>query len=181
VYFADHPGELGEQVRQGRQEFVSQFKRLGGNSGPFPGHDPLARSTFEGCRLHRRPEDGDTPSWTLHRDLLALRLALRTAPARQVDASAPTPDLLLMRRMNPLDDYLIVVNLGTDIDIAPLADPLVAPPADADWHLVWSSEHADYGGSGAPALERDRWIIAGHSTAVLSSSATGDALARSAD
>ncbi len=51
LFFADHQGELGESVRKGRQQFLSQFRRLEGAGRPMPPTDPTARATFERCKL----------------------------------------------------------------------------------------------------------------------------------
>ena len=47
LYFADHHGELGQNVREGRQQFLNQFRRLEGAGSAMPPTDPTARATFE--------------------------------------------------------------------------------------------------------------------------------------
>ena len=68
------------------------------------------------------------------------------------------------------DDRLLVVNLGADIDLVAVAEPLVAPPpqpASASWAVLWSSEAAAYGGGGTPSWQRDRWPVPGHAALLL--------------
>ena len=68
------------------------------------------------------------------------------------------------------DDRLLVVNLGADIDLATVAEPLVAPPvrpAGASWTVLWSSEAAAYGGGGTPPWHADRWPVPGHAALLL--------------
>ena len=48
------------------------------------------------------------------------------------------------------DDRLVVVNLGGDLDLESLAEPLLAPPAARPWRLIFSTEDARYGGCGTP-------------------------------
>ena len=65
-------------------------------------------------------------------------------------------------------DRLLIVNMGGDLRRPSIADPLVAPPLDADWDVRWSSEHPSYGGGGAPDLwPGGRWAIPGESATVL--------------
>jgi maltooligosyltrehalose trehalohydrolase len=66
------------------------------------------------------------------------------------------------------DDRLLVVNLGAAINRGSFAEPLLAPPADADWQLHWSSDDAAYGGPGVAELfPDDAWRIPAESALVL--------------
>jgi maltooligosyltrehalose trehalohydrolase len=167
VYFADHPGELGRQVREGRHAFMSQFSRLAlGDESTF---DPIELRTFERCKLAGIPDDPYCAEWlALHRDLLALRHRRRRLGAciRPLSA-APDADLLALRDDDPTDPWLLAVNLGSDRDIAGLAAPVLAPPRGRAWQLVWSSDAVRYGGSGMPPVEADRILIPGASAVVL--------------
>jgi maltooligosyltrehalose trehalohydrolase len=167
LYFADHPGDLGAAVHQGRVEFIRQFQRIRPGAHrdiPAPGD----RATFDTCVL-RRPPDGvaSTPLWRLHRDLLTLRRRWYEADEVRIDASAPTADLLLVRCWSGADEYLLAVNMGADCDLARCSDPLVALPKTSSWQLAWSSEAPEYGGGGSPLPAHDSWLIAGHAATVL--------------
>ena len=60
------------------------------------------------------------------------------------------------------------MNLGIDLELSPIPEPLLAPPAGRTWRSLWSSEAIDYGGAGAPALATDAsWILPGESALVL--------------
>ena len=66
------------------------------------------------------------------------------------------------------DDRLLVVNLGRDLHLNPAPEPLLAPPADRGWGILWSSEDPRYGGSGTPPLEDEHnWYLPGRATVVL--------------
>ena len=65
------------------------------------------------------------------------------------------------------DDRLLVVNLGTDVDLVARAEPLVAPPDGADWTVLWSSEAPSYGGSGTPIWTDERWTVPGRAALLL--------------
>jgi maltooligosyltrehalose trehalohydrolase len=65
-------------------------------------------------------------------------------------------------------DRLVIVNLGPDLRWDPSPEPLLAPPACADWRLLWSSEDPKYGGMGTAVLDDGgNWRIPGHATVVL--------------
>jgi hypothetical protein len=65
-------------------------------------------------------------------------------------------------------DRLLLVNLGADLDLDPAPEPLLAPPADALWRVLWSSDDVAYGGEGTAPLEtRYNWRIPGHAAVVL--------------
>ena len=60
------------------------------------------------------------------------------------------------------EDRLLIVNLGPDLSLDSIAEPLVAPPFETDWAVVWSSEDPAYGGLGTPDLwPHGRWQIPG--------------------
>ena len=49
-----------------------------------------------------------------------------------------------------------------------MPEPLLAPPEDRAWQILWSSEQPTYGGGGTPPLYRDGVLhIAGESALVL--------------
>lgn len=67
-------------------------------------------------------------------------------------------------------DRLLVVNLGTDLYLSPSPEPLLAPPFEKSWHVIWSSEDPKYGGLGTfPPDADDNWRIPGNAAVVLSS------------
>src|SRR5262249_4549872 len=67
-------------------------------------------------------------------------------------------------------DRLLVVNLGPDLDYVPAPEPLLAPETEGTWTLVWSSDHARYGGPGVlNPLTDNGWHIPGASAVFLTS------------
>jgi maltooligosyltrehalose trehalohydrolase len=65
-------------------------------------------------------------------------------------------------------DRLLVVNMGADLLLPTVAEPLVAPPAGALWEIRWSSEDTAYGGVGtAPLDTSDGWRIPGQAAVLL--------------
>jgi maltooligosyltrehalose trehalohydrolase len=173
VYFAHHEPELARQVLAGRQEFLNQFERYRSPAVASRQRDPAAQSTFEACKLAYDETERSEQFLALHRDLLTLR---RNDPAIASQGEfgldgATLNDRVLILRFSGVDDRLLVVNLGTDVNLATASEPLVAPPAGARWHILWSSEDPAYGGSGTPAWTAAYWRVAGNAALLLGSSA----------
>jgi maltooligosyltrehalose trehalohydrolase len=179
VYFADHRGELGEQVRKGRFEFLGQFARFRAHAVASQHLNPIERASFESCKLtegedrHRRER-----FWRLHQDLLAVRRADETIAsqgAHGVDGAIFDDRSFIVRLFGLQDnDRLLVINLGPDLDLVSKSEPLVAPPLGREWRVAWSSEDPVYGGSGTPEWTSSRWTVAGHSALLLSLAPVGD-------
>ena len=163
-YFADQPAEIREKVREGRAEFLSQFPSM--LSSGVELIDPSSPATFESSKLKR------TSTLPLYRDLLRLR---RTDPAFHaqrrggVDGSVLAPQCFVLRFLTGgTGDRLLIVNLGVDLYLTSPPEPLLAPPREHRWEILWSSEHPAYGGIGTPPVENpDGWRIPGTSAVVL--------------
>src|SRR5262249_33203794 len=134
--------------------------------------DPAADETFARCKLDWSECERNAHWLELHRDLLRLRREEATLhPQRQtdVDGAVLAPSAFVLRYFGPgSDDRLLLVNLGADLRLSPVPDPLLAPPAGHGWEVLWSSEQPRYGGCGTPPVERaDGWWILGESAVVL--------------
>jgi maltooligosyltrehalose trehalohydrolase len=177
LYFADHNAELAPLVHKGRSEFLHQFPFLADVETQAYLSVPHAYDTFLRCKLdwsERQSEHGmHREVYELHRDLLAMRRddPVFGRPYRDgVDGAVLSPSAFVLRffAQQSEDDRLLIINLGTDLSLSPIPEPLLAPPAERDWRLHWSSEHPRYGGRGAPAMTTDdRWRMPGMSAAVL--------------
>ncbi len=168
LYFADHGEPLRGLIRAGRREFLSQFPSLNDPDMPPPLDSPVARETFERCRLDPAERERHRSTWHLHRDLIRLR---RETPAirnpTRVDGAVLASHAFALRGFSPEGDCLLVLNLGTDLDLSPLPEPLIAPPDGCRWTMAWSSEAVRYGGQGTAPLYPDAaWHLPGE-TAVL--------------
>jgi maltooligosyltrehalose trehalohydrolase len=176
TYFADHPGELGRQVREGRAEFLRQFPSLARPESSDLVLDPCARATFEACKLDPAERRRDSPALRLHRDLLRLRRedpVFGAIPRGRLDGAVLSRDAFVVRFFGEDgDDRLLVVNLGRQLALPAAAEPLLGPPTDRRWQISWSSDHPDYGGLGTPPLDTDEegWRIPGEAAVVLSPS-----------
>jgi len=174
LYFANHEPPLADQVREGRNSFLSQFPSLDGldSKGKLP--DPGARETFERCRLDFTERARHTAACALHRDLLALRRQDPAFAAQQpggLDGAVLAPHAFVLRFFAPAGhdaDRLLLVNLGRDLPLRVAPEPLLAPPAGMRWEDVWSSEDPRYGGSGTPAVITDEGFrLPGEAAVVL--------------
>jgi maltooligosyltrehalose trehalohydrolase len=171
-YFADHKPELAKLVSNGRREFLTQFSSMAQTPAP-PIPEPHDVVTFERCRLDLSEIERHDWAVQLHRDLLQLRRedpTFRLQKHRGVDGAVLGPEALVLRFFGeePAGDRLLLLNLGTDLDLAPMAEPLLAPPAGLHWRLTWSSEEPRYGGAGAPALRLEAvWLLPGQAAFVL--------------
>ena len=180
LYFADHNPDLAAAVAKGRGEFVTQFPSLGSPEVQTRLPVPHARDTFTRCKLQWDEYDHHVAMRALHEDLLALRrgsAAFREGRAGAVDGAVLGAGTFVLRYATPapLDERLLVVNLGADVVAPSFPEPLMAPPGGCGWTIDWSSEHPAYGGTGTPQVCSERgWHIPGLSATVLKPMETQD-------
>jgi maltooligosyltrehalose trehalohydrolase len=170
VFFADHAGELGRSVREGRRAFLAQFPSLADPAVVETVPDPSDAESFERCKLDHEERERHAQAWRLHQDLIRLR---RAEPAFtdedrfDVDGTVLTPHAFALRfsdvgragTRDPFADRLLV-NLGIDTTLDVLPDPLLSPYPARQWRPVWSSEDPSYGGAGTPDLvQPDGWRL----------------------
>ncbi|HXE84091.1 MAG TPA: DUF3459 domain-containing protein, partial [Gemmatimonadales bacterium] len=176
LYFADHAQELGELVRKGRAQFLGQFLSIAEDE-PAALADPADPGTFERSRLDWSERERNETHLALHRDLIALRRndLVLSAATREVDGAAIGPQAFVIRFFATGGaDRLLVVNLGTDLLLEVVPEPLLAPPdPPRGWSRLWHSDELRYGGRGAPIPETDvgTWRIPSESTTLLGPSA----------
>lgn len=173
LFFADHQGPLGVAVRDGRRAFLAQFPSLASPEAEAVIPDPRDASVYERCKLDHAERAKNAAALTLHRDLIRLR---REEPAFRAQgngglAGAVLTDAAFVLRFSGKggDDRLLVANLGSDRDLSPASEPLLAAPARGIWELLWSSERPEYGGAGVycPVDKHGRWRLPANSVSVL--------------
>ena len=170
LFFADHHPQLAKAVRSGRAEFLSQWRSL--STGTLALADPCSPETFGICKLDHSERDRNLEITRLHGDLLRLRRedsAFRRQD-RHLDGAVLGPEALVLRFFGntPHSDRLLVMNLGRDLNLPSTPEPLLAPPEDCAWQILWSSGDPRYGGDGTAPLESEgNWTIPGHATVVL--------------
>jgi maltooligosyltrehalose trehalohydrolase len=162
LYFADFEPELATAVREGRGQFLTQFPSIVETARRGGLFDPGAADTFERCKLDLSERESHAGAYALHVDLLRLRresAAFSAPKPGGVDGAVLSGSAFALRFFTPdhRDDRILVVNLGADLQRSSFAEPLLAPPPDADWTLRWSSEEVSYGGGGTPEPFPDEW------------------------
>lgn len=165
-FFADHEPELASLVQRGRAEFLAQFPNIAEPAVQARLQAPHEPETFRRCKLDWAERAANAHVLKLHVDLLALRRKeplLHAARADGCDGAVLGDEAFLLRYFGQGgDDRLLVVNFGADRALEPAPEPLLAPPADHGWRLVWHSEHPDYGGVGVgPVCVDEAWKLPG--------------------
>ena len=179
-YFADQAPPLAALVRKGRAEFMAQFRTCATDEVQSALLDPGARETFERARLNW-DELGDegrhAAAFRLHRDLLELRrndpvLRGQGTPECTLDGAVLTDTCLVLRLFMADAERLLIVNFGRDLHLSPAPEPLLAPPRDHRWAILWSSEALRYLGAGTAEVETEDegWRIPGQAAVLLESS-----------
>jgi len=182
-YFADHKPELGRLIREGRSREHAQFPSVAQPDMQACLRDPSTIETFERCKLRfsEREQGYHGRIYTMHKDLLRLRRSdpvfSRVSQRCDIDGAVLGPEAFFLRYFShDDDDRLLLVNMGTDLILGIIPDPLLAPPLDMQWDLLWSSEDPKYGGSGTPPPEThgeswrlpgENWRIPGRCAVVL--------------
>jgi maltooligosyltrehalose trehalohydrolase len=171
-YFAGHAGELAKSVTEGRGAFMLQFASQDTPEMKLYSADPEDPETFLRSRLDPSEQRQHPKILKLHTDLLALRRSdpvLSRAIESYCDGAVLGDRCFVLRYItSSRDDRLLVINLGTDLDLPHLPEPLVAPPACCDWEVQWSSEWPAYGGCGSYSPGRfGPWHILGECAMLL--------------
>lgn len=173
LFFADHNPSLARKVRQGRMEFLEQWRSLKLPEMRACFSDPADPETFIKSRLDFSEVEKHSESYSLHRDLLRLRRddpVLACQGENGLDGAVLSNGAFVLRFFSPghASDRLLVVNLGADLNLNPAPEPLLAPPASATWEILWSTEDPPYGGCGtAPLDTEENWKIPGQSAVLL--------------
>ena len=178
LYFNDCGPNDAPGVRRGRAQFLRQFPSLATAAMQQRLIDPCDPATFHRSRLDLAERHSHAESYALHRDLLKLRRedpVISEHDASRLHGATLSPDAFLLRFFNRAGDTrLLLVNLDGDLQFDSVAQPLLAPPENARWEVLWSSEWPDYGGGGTPAVDTPHgWFLPGES-AVLLGPAAGD-------
>jgi maltooligosyltrehalose trehalohydrolase len=156
LYFADHKRELHAPITEGRRDFLAQFSSLQDRDVQSALASPVMAETFQRSKLNPAEREANAAALALHTDLIALRRGdpVIGAGATRIDGAVLAEEALVLRYVGgPAGDRLLIVNLGSDLDLTPAPEPLLAPPSAGAWALQWSSEAVRYGGQGTPALD----------------------------
>jgi maltooligosyltrehalose trehalohydrolase len=173
TFFADHTPELRKLVHKGRREFLAQFRAYATEAVQAAIRDPGDEQTFLDSKLDWSEVERNAPALFFHKDLLRLRRedpVFANAAELPIDGATLSEYAFIVRWFAPDEgDRLLVVNLDRELALEPAAEPLLAPPRDRTWHLLWSSEDPRYGGLGViePVSNDGRWRIPAECSVVL--------------
>lgn len=175
LYFADHEPALAARVREGRREFLKQFPSLADAELSAP-EDP---ATFHRCVLDWTEREKHGHIYLLHQELIRLRrddAILGRRRQRGPEGAVLGAEAFVLRYTDDAgDDRLLIVNLGRELHFSPAPQPLLAPPLNRRWGVLWSSEDPRYGGGGAPPPEGDdgEWHLTAECAMLLAPSHLG--------
>ncbi|MBI2816457.1 MAG: malto-oligosyltrehalose trehalohydrolase [Acidobacteria bacterium] len=171
LFFADHCEDLCDKVREGRAEFLSQFRSLANEQMRRVLADPSASSTFQSCKLDWSERQRNQHSYDLHKDLLRLRREdpiFRLQGSRGIDGAVLGPEAFVLRFFGEGSDRLLLINFGLDLHLEIAPEPLLAPLENMQWAMLWCSEHPRYGGTGVSPYEtEENWRLPGHGAVVM--------------
>jgi maltooligosyltrehalose trehalohydrolase len=174
TFFTDTgDGPIREAIRKGRFEFLAQFPSLATDEVQKRLPVPSDPEVFEGCKLDFSEREKNKQFYDLHVDLLRLRREdsrFREQKPGGVDGAVLGPESFLLRHFSGgnVDDRLVVVNLGKRQSLAPIPEPLLAPPLGLEWEILWSSESTRYGGPGVTTVvTQDSWTLPAEATVAL--------------
>jgi maltooligosyltrehalose trehalohydrolase len=178
-FFADHEPDLARRIAQGRFHYLCQFPSFAADGGRGIYRQPHDPETFAASQIDWSELVTHQENFQLHVDLIRLRTSdpvFSQARRNAVDGAVLGDAAFVLRWFaNDGQDRLMLVNLGRDLLLSPMAEPLLAPPRQRVWQLAWSSEDPRYGGEGTPAWEptRPAWLR-GESALVLIPVASGE-------
>ena len=174
MFFADvGDASVRDAIQRGRADWLAPFLSLSKEEAwrilPAP-DDP---EVFSRCKLDLSEREKNGALYDLHVDLLKLRREdsrFREQKRGGVDGAVLGAKSFVLRYFSDgnSDDRLLVVNLGERQVLAPVPEPLLAPPLGLEWETLWSSESTRYGGPGVVTVAtQDNWILPAEAAVAL--------------
>jgi maltooligosyltrehalose trehalohydrolase len=157
LYFADHGPELAALVTKGRAEFLAQFASVADHNDPNSLPNPADPAALQRSRLDWSERERHAAHLALHKDLIALARhdPVLASEHRRIEGAVLGPAAFVLRFFaEDGNDRLLVVNLGVDLPLPIVPEPLLAAPdVEHGWRRIWHSDDPRYGGRGAPPLQ----------------------------
>jgi maltooligosyltrehalose trehalohydrolase len=179
LYFSDLNPEIARQVHAGRIETLKQFTNIDSPEIILTIDKPYEIDTFIQSRLDLSLRERHDKVYSLYRDLIKLRRedpVLSRGYQCRIEGAVLGLHGFLLRYFHGDQQRLFLMNLGREMHLSPIPEPMLAPPAGCHWELLWTSEKVEYGGSGTPAqLETERfWRLQGNAAVVLTPVENGE-------
>jgi len=172
-YFSEAGDDkLREAVKKGRFEFLAQFPSAASSEVQARLPVPYELETFNRCKLDWSERETNRALSDLHRDLIKLRhedSRLRLQMEGGIDGAVLGSHSFLLRYFaKQNDDRLLLVNLGRRKKLTPASEPLLAPPSNCEWEILWTSESQRYGGPGVVEVATDeKWLLPAEAAVLL--------------
>ncbi len=173
LFFCDHTTELCEKVNAGRREFLAQFPSYSQPDVQKSIAQVGSLETFNRSKLDFSQRETNTRIYSLYKDLIRLRahdpVFRDIQNSRNMDGAVLSESAFVLRFFNKKHgDRVLLVNLGRDLCLEPVPEPLLAPPPGREWTLLFSTEDLKYGGSGTVPPDGKAYLrLAGNSAIVL--------------
>jgi maltooligosyltrehalose trehalohydrolase len=174
TFFTDTgDGPMREAIRKGRFEFLAQFPSLAADEVQKRLPVPSDPEVFANSKLDFSEREKNKHFYDMHIELLRLRREdsrFREQKFDGVDGAVLGPKSFVLRYFSDgsVDDRLLVVNLGERQTLAPIPEPLLAPPLGLEWETLWSSESIRYGGLGMTTVAtQDSWTLPAEAAVAL--------------
>ncbi|WP_198419519.1 malto-oligosyltrehalose trehalohydrolase [Geomonas oryzae] len=171
LYFADLSPEISHQVHAGRIEFLKQFTNIDSPEVIDTIDKPYELETFQQSRLDLKERERHGKVYTLYCDLIRLRRedpVFSRGYACHIEGAVLGQAGFLLRYFIDDEQRLLLVNLGRELHLIPIPEPMLAPPTCCRWEILWSSEKMEFGGSGTPKLDTEKfWRLQGYAAVVL--------------
>jgi len=179
LYFGDLSPEISRQVHDGRIELLKQFTNIDSPEIIDTIDKPYELETFEQSRLDLGERERHGKVYALYRDLIRLRredpVFSKGYTCHIEGAVLGTSGFLLRYFLGDHQQRLLLINLGRELHLAPVPEPMLAPPLGYDWEILWTSEKLEFGGSGTPKLDTEKfWRLQGNAAVVLAPTANGE-------
>jgi maltooligosyltrehalose trehalohydrolase len=174
MFFTDTgDGSMREAIRKGRFEFLAQFPSLASDEVQKRLPVPSNPEVFAASKLDFSERQKNKHFYEMHIDLLRLRREdsrFREQKLGGVDGAVLGTKSFVLRYFSDgnTDDRLLVVNFGERQALAPVPEPLLAPPLGLEWETLWSSESTRYEGPGVVIVAtQESWILPAEATVAL--------------
>jgi len=173
LYFSEVGDEnLREAVKKGRFKFLAQFPSAASEDVQATLAVPYEIETFRRCKVDWSEREKNNALSNLHLDLIKLRhedSRLCRQSKGGIDGAVLRSESFVLRYFDKVnDDRLLVVNFGSSEELTPVPEPLLAPPEDYMWEILWTSESRRYGGPGAVNIDPDeKWVLPAESALVF--------------
>ena len=174
-FFADMPESLVQLVREGRKEFLCQWRSIRTSSMIDSLAGPLLRRDIREMQARSCAAGTETAQpIDCTRDLIRLKRTdpvLSAVPHVPIDGAVLSTQAFLLRYFSAAgEDRLLIVNLGTrSCTSTPLPSRCWLPLETNRGERLLATEAPEYGGSGAPEpdCEEQNWMIQGQSAVLL--------------